>query len=257
MPNLYGDILSDVAAQIAGSVGLAGSANIGDTYAMFEAIHGSAPRRANQNLANPSGLLLGAVMMLVHIDQPEVAARIHNAWLKTLEDGIHTYDTYTEEHSTQKVGTKEFAQAVAARMGQLPEKLTPVSYQGAPKQTLVSKSSTRVPEVKEMVGIDLFLDWTKGTANELGGQLEPLAGPDFKLMMISNRGVKVYPGGFPDTLTCDTWRCRFMRPDGGPVTHAQIVGLLDRTGKAGYDFLKIESLCNFDSKPVYSLSQGQ
>src|SRR6478609_989657 len=73
MPNLYGDVLSDVAAQIAGSVGLAGSANIGDQCAMFEAIHGSAPRRAGQNLANPSGLLLGALLMLVHIDQPEVA----------------------------------------------------------------------------------------------------------------------------------------------------------------------------------------
>ena len=78
MPNLYGDILSDVAAQIAGSVGLAGSANIGEKCAMFEAIHGSAPRRANQNLANPSGLLLGAVLMLVHIGQPEVAERVHN-----------------------------------------------------------------------------------------------------------------------------------------------------------------------------------
>ena len=82
MPNLYGDILSDVAAQIAGSVGLAGSANIGDGCAMFEAIHGSAPRRAGQNLANPSGLLLGAVMMLVHIGQPDVAEAVHNAWLQ-------------------------------------------------------------------------------------------------------------------------------------------------------------------------------
>ena len=95
MPNLYGDILSDVAAQIAGSVGLAGSANIGDQCAMFEAIHGSAPRRAGQNLANPSGLLLGAVLMLVHIDQPEAAERVHNAWLRTIEDGIHTYDIFT------------------------------------------------------------------------------------------------------------------------------------------------------------------
>src|SRR5207302_241287 len=77
MPNLYGDILSDVAAQIAGSVGLAGSANVGEKCAMFEAIHGSAPRRAGQNLANPSGLLLGAVLMLVHINQPEAAARVH------------------------------------------------------------------------------------------------------------------------------------------------------------------------------------
>ena len=67
MPNLYGDVLSDVAAQIAGSVGLAGSANIGESCAMFEAIHGSAPRIAGQNKANPSGLLQGAILMLMHI----------------------------------------------------------------------------------------------------------------------------------------------------------------------------------------------
>jgi isocitrate dehydrogenase len=89
LPNLYGDVLSDVAAQIAGSVGLAGSANIGETCAMFEAIHGSAPRIAGQNIANPSGLLQGAVMMLNHIGQGDVAARVNNAWLKTIEDGIH------------------------------------------------------------------------------------------------------------------------------------------------------------------------
>src|SRR5690606_11967203 len=81
IPSLYGDILSDVAAQITGTVGLAGSANIGENIAMFEAIHGSAPRRAGQNLANPSGLLLGGIQMLVHIGQAEAATRIHNAWL--------------------------------------------------------------------------------------------------------------------------------------------------------------------------------
>ena len=118
MPNLYGDILSDVAAQIAGSVGIAGSANIGDQCAMFEAIHGSAPRRANQNLANPSGLLLGGVLMLVHINQPEAAARVHNAWLRTIEDGVHTYDIFTEGSSKEKVGTKEFAARGGGAAGQ-------------------------------------------------------------------------------------------------------------------------------------------
>src|SRR5437763_10889320 len=88
LPNLYGDILSDVAAQVAGSVGLAGSANIGENVAMFEAIHGPAPRRAGRNLANPSALLLGAVMMLVHIGRPAVAERVHNAWQRTIEDGV-------------------------------------------------------------------------------------------------------------------------------------------------------------------------
>src|ERR671928_837417 len=128
MPNLYGDILSDVAAQIAGSVGLAGSANIGTIAAMFEAIHGSAPRRAGQNLANPSALLLAGVMMLVHIGQAAVAERIHNAWLRTIEDGIHTYDIYDERVSKQKVGTKEFAEAVIERLGQMPQILKARKY---------------------------------------------------------------------------------------------------------------------------------
>src|SRR5207247_4325739 len=120
--------LSDVAAQIAGSVGLAGSANIGEQAAMFEAIHGSAPRRAGQNLANPSGLLLGAVLMLVHIGQPDVAARVHNAWLRTIEDGIHTYDVFTEGVSTVKAGTKEFAAAAIERLGEKPNTLNAVPY---------------------------------------------------------------------------------------------------------------------------------
>src|SRR5687768_4674554 len=108
LPNLYGDVLSDVAAQIAGSVGLAGSANIGEKIAMFEAIHGSAPRRAGQNLANPSGLFLGSILMLVHINQPDVAERAHNAWLRTIEDGVHTYDMFKEGVSSEKIGTREF-----------------------------------------------------------------------------------------------------------------------------------------------------
>src|SRR5437667_3080179 len=140
MPTLYGDILSDVAAQCAGSVGLAGSANIGDQCAMFEAIHGSAPRRAGQNLANPSGLLLAAVMMLVHIDQRGVATCVHNAWLRTIEDGIHTYDIFVEGVSKRKVGTKEFTQAVIERLGQKPEMLKEVAYAHSPKKALEKRA---------------------------------------------------------------------------------------------------------------------
>jgi len=257
MPNLYGDILSDVAAQIAGSVGLAGSANIGAKYAMFEAIHGSAPRRAGQNLANPSGLLLGAVMMLVHIDQPDVAERVHNAWLKTIEDGIHTYDIFVEGKSKQKVGTREFAEAVVARLGQRPEHLKAVSYKSAPKQQANLTAVKHTSEKKEMVGADVFIDWLGGGADELGNRLKDAGGDDFRLTMISSRGVKVWPDGFPDTLTGDVWRCRFESASGGAVTHAQIVALLDRVARAGYDFVKFESLCTFDGKPGYSLSQGQ
>ena len=258
MPNLYGDILSDVAAQIAGSVGLAGSSNIGAKYAMFEAIHGSAPRRAGQNLANPSGLLLGAVMMLVHIDMLETAARVHNAWLRTLEDGIHTYDIFAEGISKEKVGTKQFAEAVVARLGQKPQKLRAVTYNAEPAQAVKPVAAARAAEKKEMVGADVFIDWDRGGADDLAAGLQKANGDGVKLIMIDNRGVKVWPGSSSDTLTGDVWRCRFMsEAENGPVSHDQIVRLLDRVGKAGFDFIKFESLCTFDGQPGFSLSQGQ
>src|SRR5947209_7251382 len=128
LPNLYGDILSDVAAQISGSVGIAGSANIGSHGAMFEAIHGSAPRRAGQNVANPSGLLLASVLMLLYLELPAVAERIHNAWSRTIEEGIHTYDIFKEGVSTLKVGTQEFAEAVIKNLGKKPHTLPAAHY---------------------------------------------------------------------------------------------------------------------------------
>jgi isocitrate dehydrogenase len=258
MPNLYGDILSDVAAQIAGSVGLAGSANIGTGAAMFEAIHGSAPRRAGQNLANPSGLLLGAVMMLVHIDQPDVAERVHNAWLRTVEDGTHTYDIYDDKVSKQKVGTKEFAQAVVDRLGKKPDTLKAVAYKSAPKKAAAEAARGKGEPRKDMVGVDVFLQWAPGNPKELGTQLEKLGSPDCRLTMLSNRGVKVYPGGFEETFLSDNWRCRFFsNTTGKPLTHRQICGLLQRISDAGLDFIKTESLCNFDGQRAYSLDQGE
>ena len=258
MPNLYGDVLSDVAAQIAGSVGLAGSANIGEYVSMFEAIHGSAPRRAGQNLANPSGLLMGAVMMLVHIGQTDVAERVHNAWLRTLEDGIHTYDIYVEGKSKQKVGTKEFAQAVVERVGQMPQTLKPAKYRAAAEDAGVTTKRPERPKAKkELVGVDVFLDWSSGSANELGEAISKLSSDGVKLQMMSNRGVKVWPGGHAETFCSDHWRCRFMsQQDGSTIALPQIVSLLDRVHRAGFEFIKIENLYNFDGERGYSLDQG-
>jgi isocitrate dehydrogenase len=260
MPNLYGDVLSDVAAQIAGSVGLAGSSNIGEKVAMFEAIHGSAPRRAGQNLANPSGLFLGSILMLVHIDQPDVAELAHNAWLRTIEDGVHTYDMFKEGISKEKVGTKEFADAVVARLGQKPETLKAVSYSGKVAEERSSKPiyTMPTPQKKELVGVDVFLDWWKGSfygvADELGVAVEAVNGDGLKLQTIANRGVKVYPGGQPDTFTVDHWRCRFTSDagDGGLVNHSQIISLLVRLNAAGLDVIKTENLYNFDGSKGFS-----
>ncbi|MDQ6892047.1 MAG: NADP-dependent isocitrate dehydrogenase [Acidobacteriota bacterium] len=259
MPNLYGDILSDVAAQIAGSVGLAGSANIGARCAMFEAIHGSAPRRAGQNLANPSGLLLGGVMMLVHIGLPDVAARVHNAWLKTMEDGIHTYDVYSEGVSRQKVGTKEFAQAVVDRLGQVPEKLKPARYSAAPPRGKpVENGPPPHVDRKEVVGVDVFIDWPTGTPDELGRRIQGAAGGGLKPTMITSRGLKVWPEGFPETFTSDNFRCRFMAEPGAPsLVSRDIIGLLERVAATGLVFGKIETLAVYDGEKGYSLGQGE
>ena len=260
LPNLYGDILSDVAAQIAGSVGLAGSANIGENISMFEAIHGSAPRIAGQNKANPSGLLHGAIMMLVHINQPDVAEKIHNAWLKTIEDGVHTYDIFKEGLSKKAVGTKEFAEAVVERLGEKPETLKAVVYSAKDSNEVqTSRSSeTGSTEKKEMVGVDVFLDWTGGLPDDLGAILEKANGDGVKLQMITNRGVKVYPNGMPETFCTDHWRCRFVgEKDGQIVNHGQIINLLSRVTDLGLDFIKIETLCTFDGEKGYSLGQGQ
>ncbi|HEX8852333.1 MAG TPA: isocitrate/isopropylmalate family dehydrogenase, partial [Pyrinomonadaceae bacterium] len=260
LPNLYGDVLSDVAAQIAGSVGLAGSANIGEHIAMFEAIHGSAPRRAGQNLANPSGLFLGAVMMLVHIGQTDVAARAHNAWLRTMEDGIHTYDIYKEGVSREKVGTREFAEAVVKRLGQQPETLKAVTYRAGDTDASFSTRMARetTPSRKETVGVDVYLEWTGGAADDLGQSISKLGGDGLRLSSISNRGVKVWPGGHSETFCSDHWRCRFVSDTGAgssAVTHAQIAALLARFASAGLDFIKTENLCDFDGQPGYSHAQ--
>src|ERR1041384_3287384 len=257
MPNLYGDVLSDVAAQIAGSVGLAGSANIGENVSMFEAIHGSAPRRAGQNLANPSGLLLGSVMMLVHVGLTEHAERVHNGWLRTIEDGIHTYDIYDEKVSKQKGGTKEFAEAVSARLGQMPQILKARKYSKR-EESHASATGNKTAPRKELVGVDVFLDWTSGSANDLGTALSRVNGEGVKLTMISNRGVKVWPGGHTETFCSDHWRCRFLsEAEGAKVAHEQIVSLLGRIAGAGYDFIKTEGLYTFDGQRGFSLDQGE
>jgi isocitrate dehydrogenase len=264
MPNLYGDILSDVTAQMTGSVGLAGSANIGENISMFEAIHGSAPRRAGQNVANPSGLFLGSVMMLVHIGQPDIAEIAHNAWLRTIEDGVHTYDIAREGTTKEKVGTKEFGQAVVDRLGQKPETFKAIEYKKDEESTEDKKPiyTIREPQKKDLVGVDVFLNWWNGSfygaADELGPKLEAMNGDGLKLVMISNRGTKVYPKGQPDTFCVDHWRCRFMAENqGDTITHEQVIALLGRVNEAGLDFIKTEHLYNFDGQPGYSLGQGQ
>ncbi|BAM05311.1 isocitrate dehydrogenase [Phycisphaera mikurensis NBRC 102666] len=258
--NLYGDVLSDIAAQIAGSVGLCGTSNIGDTCSMFEAIHGSAPDIAGRDVANPTGLLLAAVQMLVHLNKPGAAEKIHNAVLRTIEDGVHTADLH-DGRGHDPVGTRAFADAVIQRLGQRPEHLPAAVYAGVADRAAPGVGpATREKPVKALVGVDVFLDWdpAERDPDALAAELHAAAdGQPLQLQMITNRGVKVWPEGFPETFCTDHWRCRFVPRGGGEASHRQVLGLLTRLADAGLDFIKTEHLCTFDGEAGFSLGQGQ
>lgn len=255
VPNLYGDIISDIAAQISGSVGLAPSANLGTDFAMFEAVHGSAPRLAGLDMANPSGLLLAGAMMMAHLGQIRVAERVRNAWARTIEDGVHTFDIYREGRSRRAVGTADFAQAVIDRMGHRPRSLPVARYAAAPAMP-APPPRNRQPARKELVGIDVFVQHV-GTTEALADMLRPLGRGRLSLGMISNRGVKVWPDGMPETFCTDHWRCRFTAAGRASIRKADIIDLLSELALHGVDFIKTEHLYTFDGTPGFSVGQGQ
>ena len=256
--NLYGDIISDIAAQVAGSVGLCGSANVGDQCAMFEAIHGSAPDIAGKGIANPSGLINGALMMLVHINQPEVAEKIHNAWLKTLEDGIHTGDIYKEGFSKERAGTQRFAEAVIERLGQKPTVLKPATYSKEAQKGFEIKVSPIVKQKKQLVGFDLFLDNDQLTPEQIAGKLQTLDNESMALVFISNRGLKVWPDGLPESFCTSHWRCRFKaRNIETGITDDQIWKALESVARLGMEAIKTENLYTFDGKRGYTDAQAE
>ncbi|MEM6396913.1 MAG: NADP-dependent isocitrate dehydrogenase [Bacteroidota bacterium] len=263
--NLYGDIVSDIVAEVAGSVGMAGSANVGKDIAMFEAIHGSAPDIAGKGIANPSGLLNGAILMLYHINQGDVATKIKNAWLATIEAGFHTGDIYVEGGTSTLVNTREFADAVIKHLGQSPKNLKAVDTSIRPGRITIPEYNRQQQE-KQLVGVDMFIDWPGSDPNDIGENLAALNAANLKLKMITNRGVKVYPGGHPDTYCTDHWRCRFISNDSklngteskyADVTNRQIVTLMAALDEAGFDVIKTENLYEFDGKRGFSLGQGE
>lgn len=254
--NLYGDIISDIAAEVTGSVGLGISANIGATCAMFEAMHGTAPDIAGQGIGNPSGLLLGSVMMLVHIGQNDVAEKVHNAWLKTIEDGIHTGDLYREDTSKEKVGTADFAKAVIERLGQKPEHMEAKNYgDGKSGGLVLPPVRDRVEQKKELIGVDIFVDWN-GKPDDLAELVNAHTGENISLKIISNRGTKVWPDGAAETFCSDNWRLRYMGREGASV-HADVTSQLDALHAAGLDFTSIENLYTYDGEEGFTKSQGE
>jgi len=238
---------------------------------MFEAIHGSAPDIAGKDIANPSGLILGAVQMLTHIDHPKSAELVYNAWLRTIEDGIHTGDIYKEGTSKKLVGTKDFTKALVARLGSNPVGLPTLKLNSAPSRErareLASKEKwVAPPQEKILHGVDIFLEWRGGSPDTLAEHIQKASAAlkGLKLTLITNRGVKVWPAGFKETFCTDHWRCRFRSTAGdkSPVEYSQVLEAMGALKKGGLDVIKSENLCFFKNtdgsiSPGFSLGQGE
>lgn len=260
--NLYGDIISDIGAEVAGSVGIAGSANLGGEYAMFEAIHGSAPTM-HPDTANPSGLLHAAIMMLRHLQLHDKADLIENAWLSTIEQGFHTKDLHSD-YTSKIVGTKEFTQKVIENLGQDPQKITPVKT--------IAKNDNKnknieIPLItdnrkKELIGVDITMN------------VDPITNPDplvqkinenltggLQVRGMSHKGLLIWPH---DAMADTSYKyvkvriasSNIMKREHMKISYQEIAESLKNLEKAGIDIARVDSLYAFDDDAGFSPPQG-
>src|SRR5690606_13167048 len=165
--------------------------------------------------------------------QSDVAEKIHNAWLKTIEDGLHTGDIYREGTSKKRVNCKEFGDAVVQRLGEEPVTMKPVRYNKDAKPIGVPQVRDQKVTKTDLVGIDIFLTY-QGPTDDLAAKLEGLC-DTMQLQAITNRGVKVWPQGDPKTYCVDHYRCRFVGDmDGKKIVAANdVIALQQKLVNAG------------------------
>lgn len=246
LPNLFGDIVSDLCAGLVGGLGVAPGGNIGDETAIFESVHGSAPDIAGQGIANPTALLLSALQMLQHIGYHKTKVRIEVALLQTLKDGIKTRDL------GGKANTAEFTQAIIQR-------LEPASIDEFtnPKPVRIKSDllQTHKDKVEDCHGVDVFIE-SYGGIPKVPEKVDHL-----QLKLISNRGTKVYPGPKPDIWLVDHYRCRYVAKDENGeylrISDEEIFHLLRELYVRKFNWMHIEKLRVFDGEIGYAKAQGE
>jgi isocitrate dehydrogenase len=194
--------------------------------------------------------------MLNHIGQTAVAAKVQNAWLRTIEEGKHTNDIYKEGVSKQNLSTTAFADAVIANLGKKPTQFPVVDYPEG-KTLQLPKYIRKESQKKELMGMDLFVHWGGMDPQELAEKMGKLNNDQVELTMITNRGIKVWPDGFTETFCTDHWRCRFKPVNGDQMAKKEIIELLRKAELEGIDTIKTENLYHFNGRAAFSLGQGQ
>lgn len=247
--NLYGDIISDIAAEAAGAVGIAGSANIGSDYAMFEAVHGSAPDIAGQGKANPSGLLNAAIMMLRHLAMYEKADLIENAWLSTIEAGIHTADLHSD--SGTLVSTQQFTEAIIRNINTKP-KILRVSDRRSSNSKNPNKNDYLNHKKHRVVGCDIYV--RKANSRVFQGLANEVMTSNLKLSFIGHKGLVIWPNS---SLDCelDMLQLRFISDS--EVSQDEIIELQQMLVKQQLAIVMLNTLTEYDGKQGFSKGQGE
>jgi isocitrate dehydrogenase len=255
--NMNGDILSDLTSALVGGLGFAPSANIGSEVAIFEAVHGSAPKYAGKNVINPTAVIGSAVMMLRHLGEMAAAARVENALLATLEDGLVRTGDVVGYDSGKACTTTDFTRAVIGNLGRLPRTVTARTHTPLRVPAVSADPVSVSPKARRVVGADVFVE-TGHLPPVLGPALEGLAaGSPLKLKMVSNRGTQVYPDKGTLIDCVDHYRCRFvLREPAGELTDAHLLDLLGRVADK-YRWVHVEKLQEFDGQPGYTKAQGE
>ena len=251
--NMNGDILSDLTSALIGGLGFAPSANIGEHAAIFEAVHGSAPKYAGKDQINPTAAILSGVMMLKHLGEFEAAAKIEAAVRLTWEN--EKTQTRDIAGDTRAIGTNAFTEEVIRNLGRATVRAEATKETVDVRKVLTKLTGT--PKTHTQVqGADIFLEFN-GTPGDLGGILEHVAdNTAMRLKMISNRGTKVFPGE-THTSCVNHWRCRFINRNGKEISDRQIYDLLFRITELKLKWVHVEKLQDFDGKPAYSKAQGE
>ena len=252
--NMNGDIISDLTSALVGGLGFAPSANLGSDVAIFEAVHGSAPKYAGRNVINPTAVIFSSVMMLKYLGEFDAAETIEHAVLSTLQQGHLTGDVIGYELG---ITTTEYTKAVIANLGArvddyVVRKANPIKIHPTNRDPVTVR-----PAKREVVGADIFVE-TGQFPEQIGPMLEQLAETSqLRLKMISNRGTKVYPDGNKNIDVVDQYRCRFVRRDDKvSIGFAAIRDLLSSI-ESQFSWCHVELLQHFDGQPSFTKAQGE
>lgn len=256
--NLAGDIISDLASGLVGGLGFAASGNYGDEVAIFEAVHGSAPKYAGKNVINPTALILSSVMMLDHLGETAAAKRIEDAIFVTLEAGAVTLDVARATGDVESAtSTSGFADTIISNLGRQPAQRYPSKAGARPGPVPAPRKRWSYGEARavptEVYGVDIYVE-TEMDPKALGDMLTEVARPDWELELISTRGTLVYPttGGRMDNV--GWWRCRF-RPVGQAYSEAAYADLLQRVS-AKVPWVQTFKLRTYDGEEGFTKAQG-